>query len=93
MTHFYYVDIEVNDEIIEYKDEKEFFEGLTWNRDIAEEYGDEVDSEEELVKAFKSNDNYEESINGASFLKLTDTTLEEWGYSNEYLVKDKNETN
>jgi len=81
MARYYYVDLEVNGTIEEYKDEQEFFEGLEWNHSIAKEYGDEVRPYNVIKRAFEKHEDYEsEKINGSTFLKLTNRTLKDWGY-------------
>ena len=67
--HYYYLD-QIDNHIEEYKDEKEFIEGLTWNHEVAVDNGDDVAPLNEIIQAFKNNDEYEsDSINGAYFYK------------------------
>lgn len=84
MAKYYYIDEcvrEGDNPVQEYANEIEFWEGLKWNWQIAKEYGDRVDKWSEIRKGFEENDDYEYgSLNGATFLKLTNKTLKEFGY-------------
>lgn len=66
--HFYYID-ETTMEVSEYESERAFWDGILWNRDVAEEYGDEVPSESELREHFRGEGDKDEHINGAYFVK------------------------
>lgn len=80
MTKYYYIDLCDDGNVETYKDDKEFFDGLLWNRDVAREYGDKVPSRKQLERDFKENDDFYTELNGAAFLKTTNTTLEDWGW-------------
>ncbi len=84
-ARYYYVDIYVNDRIEQYKNAKEFYEGLFWNRRVAKEYGDDVPTAKQLKNLFKRKNVESDMINGATFLKLTTKDLEDWGYDKSYL--------
>lgn len=82
MTKYYYVDLCDSDgdcEIEEYANEDEFYDGMLWNRDIAEEYGDDVPKEKDVLRDFETHDNWQDSFNGAIFIK-TNKSLKDFGY-------------
>ena len=61
-----------------YKDFEAFLEGLLWNLEIARENGDEVPSEEYLLKqAWEHADWVSPCINGAYFAICTQQTVED----------------
>ena len=63
---------------------EEFIESLTYNHDVAEEYGDDVPELDKVLKELEEKEDYEaDTMNGFGFLKLTNMTPQEWGYPNE----------
>lgn len=83
MTKWYVIDeapMEGEKAIGEYESEDDFFHWLFQNREWAKDAGDLVPSKATLVKAFRDNANHDVEINGFIWLKLTDATLEQWGY-------------
>ena len=85
MTKYYIYDTVANDGDIpysEFKTEKDFYDSLEYNYDIAKEYGDEVeDTFEEVKKSFEENADYEDTYNAFTYIKLTSTSLEEYDSS------------
>lgn len=82
-TRYYYVDECDDYAVTPYESEKDFWEGMLWNREIAKEYGDEVPT----IKSIKQDFMHpiaDARFNGAYFLKLTGITPDEYfdyGYS------------
>lgn len=82
MTRYYIIDLiaDDTDDIIFETNEKDFYDQMEDNYQIAKEEGDRVPDHEQMVEAYASEDNHEEAFNAFSFLKLTDMTPQEWGY-------------
>ena len=81
MTRYYIIDL-INDEddnIFE-TNEKDFYDQMEDNYQIAKEEGDKVPAHKKMMNEFQREDNHEEAFNAFSFLKLTDMTPQEWGY-------------
>lgn len=82
MTRYYIIDLIADDidDIIFETNEKDFYDQMEDNYQIAKDEGDKVPDHEQMVEAYASEDNHEEAFNAFSFLKLTDMTPQEWGY-------------
>lgn len=82
MTRYYIIDLiaDDTDDIIFETNEKDFYDQMEDNYQIAKEEGDRVPDHEQMVEAYASEDNHEEAFNAFSFLKLTDMTPQQWGY-------------
>ena len=82
MTRYYIIDLiaDDSDDIIFETNEKDFYEQMEENYQIAQEEGDRVPEHESMMKAYAAEDNHEEAFNAFSFLKLTDMTPQQWGY-------------
>ena len=82
MTRYYIIDLiaDDSDDIIFETNEKDFYDQMEDNYQIAKDEGDKVPDHEQMVEAYASEDNHEEAFNAFSFLKLTDMTPQEWGY-------------
>jgi len=82
MTRYYIIDLiaDDSDDIIFETNEKDFYDQMEDNYQIAKEEGDRVPDHEQMVEAYASEDNHEEAFNAFSFLKLTNMTPQEWGY-------------
>ncbi len=82
MTRYYIIDLiaDDTDDIIFETNEKDFYDQMEDNYQIAKDEGDKVPDHEQMVEAYASEDNHEEAFNAFSFLKLTDMTPQEWGY-------------
>ena len=67
---YYYVDLATSNDldVQEYKDFEDFKQGILWNRDIAQEYGDRVISEKKLLKELKPDKEFYIELNGAAFV-------------------------
>ena len=62
--------------------EEELIDSLMFNYEVAKENGDDVPELDKVIKELKENDDYEtDSFNAFGFLKLTNKTPEEWGYT------------
>lgn len=60
--------------------EKDFYESMQENYEVAKENGDSVPKKRAMMHDFKGEPNHEEAFNAFSFLKLTDMTPQQWGY-------------
>lgn len=82
MTRYYIIDLiaDDSDDIIFETNEKDFYDQMEDNYQIAKDEGDKVPDHEQMVEAYASENNHEEAFNAFSFLKLTDMTPQEWGY-------------
>jgi len=82
MTRYYIIDLiaDDTDDIIFETNEKDFYDQMEDNYQIAKDEGDKVPDHEQMVEAYASEDNHEEAFNAFSFLKLTNMTPQEWGY-------------
>ena len=62
--------------------EEELIDSLTFNHGVAVDNGDEVPSLESIISELKNSEDYEtERLNAFGFLKLTNMSPEEWGYT------------
>lgn len=61
--------------------EKEFYNSVHYNWQIAHECKDEVPKFRQMMREFKADKNHEEAFNAFSFLKLTTKSLKQWGYA------------
>ena len=80
-TRYYIIDL-INDEddnIFE-TDEKDFYDQMKDNWQIARGEGDRVPKYRTMMHEFKTEADHEEAFNAFSFLKLTTMTPQEWGY-------------
>lgn len=82
MTRYYIIDLiaDDSDDIIYETNEKDFYDQMEDNYQIAKEEGDKVPAHKKMMSEFQREDNHEEAFNAFSFLKLTDMTPQEWGY-------------
>lgn len=70
---------DAQDDIHEFKSEEDFFDSLEYNYDVAKEYGDEVEeSFDEVREKFDSNKDFYDEYNNFEYVKLTETTPEEF---------------
>lgn len=74
--HFYYQDNATN-ETKEYESERAFWDGILWNRDVAEEYGDDVPSEPEIREMFRNANEQAIFLNGAYFIKTVALSMQQ----------------
>ncbi len=51
--------------------EKEFYESLIYNYEVAKEYGDEVEPLEKILNEFIKNKNHDEYLNDFVYIKET----------------------
>lgn len=82
MTRYYIIDLiaDDGDEYIWETDEKDFYDQMEDNYQIAKENGDSVPKHKQMMRGFTQDNNHEEAFNAFSFLKLTDMTPQQWGY-------------
>lgn len=73
------VDDHIMPSIHEFKSEDEFLDSLAYNYEVAKEYGDDVEeSFDEVNDKFDSNKDFSADYNGFEYVKLTETTPEEF---------------
>lgn len=73
------VDDHIMPSIQEFKSEDEFLDSLAYNYEVAKEYGDDVEeSFDEVNDKFDSNKDFSADYNGFEYVKLTETTPEEF---------------
>lgn len=65
-------------EFSEFKTKEAFLDSLEYNYSVAEEYGDEIDSLKKIQKDFEKNKNWDIDLNGFQYIKLTNTSLEDY---------------
>lgn len=82
MTRYYIIDLiaDDSDDIIFETNEKDFYDQMEDNYQIAKDEGDKVPDHDAMVKAYAEEENHEEAFNAFSFLKLTNMTPQQWGY-------------
>lgn len=79
MLGYYYFDLcarEGDIPVQPYKDQKDFEEGVMWNRDIAKEYGDKVPTKKETLAFCRSREEGSMEFNGAIYIKTHN--IDEW---------------
>lgn len=70
---YYYYDMVMSDEpLYEYKSFEEFKKGLLWNRDVAAEYGDRVQTRKRLEYLIDKGEEFAIELNGATFIMCED---------------------
>lgn len=69
MIKYYIHDNATDDE--EELNEKEFYESLIYNYEVAKEYGDEIEPLEKILNEFIKNKNHDEYLNDFVYIKET----------------------